>query len=103
METEETCKILLEKGNTQKMKCYKFFQTDFKRVLAVHEHTDHKSVSSITDVATGMKLCNINKEISKVTAEDINEAMNTFIRHFSMEGILQRFEELDNNLVATAK
>jgi hypothetical protein len=102
METTETCKILLEKGNTQKVKCYKFFQTDFNRELAVHEHADHKSLSSISDVATGMRLCGINKEISKVTADDIDNAVNAFIRHFSMDGILHRFEELDNNLVATA-
>ena len=103
METTETCKILLEKGNTQRVKCYKFFQTDFNRELAVHEHADHKTLSSISDVTTGMRLCGIPKEIKKVTVEDINEAMNMFIRHFTMDGILKRFEELDKNLVQTEK
>ena len=103
METTETCKILLDKGVTQKVKCYKFFQTDIGRELAVHEHADHKSLTSITDTITGMRLCGINKEVKKVTVEDINQAINTFIRHFSLDGISVRFQELDKNLVITNK
>ena len=104
METNDTCKILLDKGNTQKVKCYKFYQTDFKRELAVHEHADYKTLSAITDVKTGMKLCTISKEIKKVTAADIDEAITTFTKHFTLDGILYRFKELDErNLVATAK
>ena len=103
METTENCKILLEKGITQKVKCYKFFQTDFNRELAVHEHSDYKTLSSITDVKSGLKLCSIQKEIKKVTPTDIDEALNTFIRHFTLDGILTRFQELDNNLVSSAK
>lgn len=103
MEITETCKVLLDKGATQKVKCYKFFQTDFERELAVHENVDHKTLATITDVITGMKLCNINKEIKKVTAEDINEAVSTFIKHFTLDGILTRFNELDTNLVSKDK
>ena len=99
MELTENCKVLLDKGNTQKVKCYKFFQTDFNRELAVHEHVDHKTLSTITDVKTGMRLCGINKEVKKVTAEDIDQAITMFIKHFSLDGILKRFEELDKNLV----
>lgn len=103
MEITETCKILLEKGNTQKVKCYKFYQTDFNRELAVHEHADYKTSSAITDIKTGLKLCSIQKEISKVTPADIDSAVNTFIRHFTLDGILTRFQELDNNLVQAQK
>ena len=99
MELTENCKILLDKGTTQKVKCYKFCQTDFNRELAVHEHADHKTLSTISDVATGMRLCGIGKEIKKVTAEDIDQAIIAFTRHFTLEGILKRFEELDKNLV----
>jgi hypothetical protein len=95
MDTNETCKILLDKNNTQRVKCYKFFQTDFERELAVHEHVDHKNMSAITDVKTGMKLCNIPQEIKKVTVADINEAISTFTKHFTLDGILYRFKELD--------
>ena len=102
METTENCKVLLEKGTIQKVKCYKFFQTDFNRELAVHEHVDHKTLSTITDVVTGMRLCGINKEIKKVTPEDINQAIETFTKHFTLDGILHRFEELDKNLVSTS-
>ena len=103
METTENCKILLDKGNTQKVKCYKFFQTDFNRELAVHEHSDYKTLSTITDVKSGLKLCSIQKEIKKVTATDVDEALNTFMRHFTLDGILTRFKEIDENLVSNAK
>ena len=103
METNDTCKILLDKGLTQKVKCYKFYQKDFDRELAVHEHSDYKTLSSITDVKTGMKLCTVDKEIKKVTPADIDEAMSTFTKHFTLEGILQRFKEMDDNLVQSAK
>ena len=95
MELTDNCKILLDKGNTQKVRCYKFFQTDFNRELAVHEHSDYKTLSAITDINSGMKLCTIQKDIKKITPADIDEAMNSFIKHFTLDGILTRFKELD--------
>ena len=99
METKETCRILLDKGNTQKVKCYKFFQTDFNRELAIHEDIDHKSVTSITDILTGMRLCKIQKEVSKVTEQDIDLQINEFIKHFTLEGIINEFKKLDEKKV----
>ena len=103
MELTDTCKILLDKGTVQKVKCYKFLQTDFNRELAIHENFDHKTLTTITDIASGMRLCGINKDAKKVTVTDINEALSTFIKHFSLDGIMKRFEELDKNLAETAK
>ena len=94
MELKETCKITLDKG-TQKVKCYKFFQTDFERELAIHQSIDHKAITNITDVKSGMMVCKINKEVSKVTDKDVNEAVDNFIKHFTLEEILKRFKELD--------
>ena len=94
MELKETCKITLDKG-AQKVKCCKFFQTDFERELAIHQNIDHKSITNITDVKSGRIVCKINKEVSKVTDKDVNEAVDNFIKHFTLEEILKRFEELD--------
>ena len=99
METKETCKVLLDKGNKQKVKCYKFFQTDFNRELAVHENVDHKSHTSVSDVNTGLRLFGIPKEVSKITEQDIDLHMTEFIKHFTLEGITNEFKRLDEEKV----
>ena len=95
MEFKETCKILLDKGNTQKVKCYKFFQTDFQRELALHQSVDNKGKVNITDTKTGLRLCSILKELNKVTEKDIDESISNFIRHYTLEEIIKEFKKLD--------
>ena len=94
MKLEDTCKILLEKGKTQKIKCYRFFQTDMERELAVHPDIDHKGTTSITDTQTGLRLCSIPVEMSKVTDKDIDETLNKFIKHFTIEALKAEFTRL---------
>ena len=95
VDTKDTCKIILDKG-TQKVKCFKFKAKEFEnRELAVHTDVDHKTFSTITDIASGLRLCSIQKEISKVTDLDIHTALDTFIRHYTLEEVLKRFKELD--------
>lgn len=96
MDLTETCKILLDKGNTQKVKCYKFLQTDFGRELAVHADAEKKNtLTSITDIKTGLRLCSIPKEVSKVNATDIDLSINDFIKHYTFEIIQEEFKRLD--------
>ena len=100
MKLEDTCKITLEKGKTQKVKCYKFFQTNIERELAVHPNIDHKGITNITDVITGYCVCKIQEDISKVKPEQITEALDKFVKHFTLEEIkaeFKRIEEKDNN------
>ena len=95
VDTKDTCKIILDKG-TQKVKCFKFKAKGLKnRELAVHTDVDHKTFSTITDIASGLRLCSIQKEISRVTDSDIHIALDTFIRHYTLEEVLKRFKELD--------
>ncbi len=96
MDTKDNCKVLLTNGKTQKIKGYKFFQTDIARELVVHEDVEDKKYSSITDVETGYRLCQLSKDIKKVTETDINETLNKFVRHYTIEGIKDKFKEKDN-------
>ena len=98
MELNETLKITLENGKTQKAKCYKFFQTDMNRELAVHAEVNSKNSSKISDVNTGLGVVTIPKEISKVKDEDVNEALNNFIKHFTLEEIGKEFAKWEKNL-----
>lgn len=95
MKLEDTCKIKLEKNKTQKVKCYIFFQTEMERELAVHPNIDNKGVTNITDVKTGYCVCKINEECSKVKEDHIAEALDKFIKHFTLEGIREEFKRLE--------
>ena len=99
MELKDTCKILLDKGN-KKVMCYKFKHRKIGRELAVHEHADYKNVSTITDVITGCRFCDILKEIRRVTKDDIKEALDNFIKHYTLEEIkktcIMKEEQLGN-------
>ena len=86
MELKDICKVTLDKGN-KKVMCYKFKHRQIGRELAVHEHVDCKSFTTITDVVTGMRLCDIQKEINKVTKEDIKEALERLIKHYTLEEV----------------
>ena len=86
LKLKDICKLTLDKG-TKKVMCYKFKHRQIGRELAVHEHVDYKNFSTITDVVTGMRLCDIKKEISKVTKEDIKEALEKLIKHYTLEEV----------------
>lgn len=95
IDLKDTCKLTLDKGS-QRTKCFKFKVKELNnRELAAHQHVDYKGFSSITDVASGLKLCTVQKDISKITQDDIKEAVNTFIRHYTLEEVLKRLKELD--------
>ena len=97
METKQSCKVLLKNNKKQKVKCYKFFQKDIEREIAVHEDVENKNVTSITDVLTGLRLKQIHKEIRKVTEAEIEETLIKFIGHYTIDSIKSKFQELDKD------
>ena len=96
MDIKDNCKVLLTNNKLQKVKCYKFLHEELGRELAVHEDVENKNITSITDVLTGFRLCYIHKEINKVKDEDIDQTLNQFIRHYTIEDIKKKFKEIEN-------
>lgn len=94
METKENCRILLDKA-TQKVKCYRFKSKELKRELALHEDSDDKNKSSVTDIITGCRLFGINKKVKDVKDIDIKENLIKFINHYTIDAINSKFSELD--------
>lgn len=94
METKDNCTILLEKM-TQKVRCFKFKSSVLDRELALHEDTEDKHKSSITDVKTGNRLLTINNRVKDVKEVDIQNELQKFINHYSIDCIKNRLEELD--------
>ena len=95
METKDNCKILLERA-TQKIRCFRFKCKDLNRELALHEDTEDKNKSSITDIKTGNRLLTINKKVKDIKDIDIQEELQRFINHYTKDLIQSRFEELDS-------
>lgn len=95
MELKQSCKVLLDNNKLQKVSCMLFDEEQMQRQLALHEDIDCKGKSSLTDVKTGLRLLGISKEATKVKPEDIEEAIDTFIKHFTIEEIQNKFSELD--------
>lgn len=98
MKLSDTCTIVLDRGkNKKKIKCYKVFATDLERYIAIHPDIDHKDKrTSITDAETGLKLLDIEKPITEVKQEEIDESINNFIKHYTLDAIKARAEELQN-------
>ena len=96
MDLKDSCKILLDKGNKQKIKCYKFVHKGLKRDLAVHPDIDHKSKTNITDIITGLRLCGLQKEFSKVTEADIKDTLNIFFKRYTIEETIAELERIEN-------
>lgn len=94
IELKDNFKIILDKG-TQKVSCRKFNYKPFNRVLALHTNVDSKNISAVSDFTTGLKLCDVKQEISRVKEEDIKQALHIFTNHYGLEEILKRFKELD--------
>ena len=96
LKLNDNCTIAIHKSkNKKKIKCYKVFATDLNRYIAIHPNIDSKDkLTSITDVETGLKLLDIQKPIDEIKTEEIDESINNFIRHYTMEAIQLRLEEL---------
>ena len=95
MKIEESLKVLTDKGTKQKIGCYKFYQTEMNRELAVHPNIDLKDRTSVSDVSTGLKLFDLHKVFEKVGSSDIDEKMTWFINHYTLEEILEEFKKYE--------
>lgn len=98
MEFKDNGEIAVEKGGTKKVKCFKFTCKPIKRQLMVHEDTDKKGTTSISDVITGYRLFSLPVISQKVTPTHIKEALKKFVSHYTVEGIAAEFKRIENLL-----
>ena len=94
MDLKDNCVILLEKA-TQRVKCYKFKDHTINRELALHEDSEDKNKSSVTDIKTGCRLFTLHTKVKDVKESDIKEGLNKFINHYTVDAILSKVAELD--------
>lgn len=94
MKLIETAYLTVGK-NKKKVKCNFLWNTQFNRRLAVHEDIDNKKETTVSDVETGRRLFSIKTSIENVKEEEIAEGLESFIKHYTLDLILERFKELD--------
>ena len=92
MELKDNCTILLERA-TQKVKCFKFKSKELDRDLALHENTENKMISDVSDVVTGLRMFSIPVRIKDVKEQHISEWLDKFIKHYTPEVILAKCKE----------
>lgn len=97
MDLKDTCKVLLSKGSKQKVKCSIFYNKELERELAVHEDVDNKKRSSVTDVITGLRMFGLDKPADKVKMEELNERLDIFLKHFTVEETKKEFKRLETD------
>ena len=102
MELKDICKVILDKGS-KKVMCYKFKHRQIGREIAVHEHTEYKNFTTITDFATGCRLCDIRKEVKHVTKDDIKEALDKLIKHYTLEEVKRSCKIKEEQLKGISK
>lgn len=98
MEFKDNGEITVEKGKTKKVKCFKFTCKPIKRQLMVHEDTDQKGTTSVSDVITGYRLLSLPIVSQKITPAHIKEALKKFVSHYTVEGIATEFKRIENLL-----
>ena len=96
METKELGIITVDKMMKQKIKCRKFYCTDIKRTLMIHEDIENKNYTSVSDDKTGFKLFSIPQKLSLVKENQISERLAQFIKHFELPAIAEEFKRIEN-------
>lgn len=95
METKDIGTVTLDKG-TKKVKCFKFYNKEIERTLMVHADVDKPIHVSVSDEKTGFRLFGLDVSIDKVKMEQIEERLDTFIKHFTIPLIDAEFKRIEN-------
>jgi hypothetical protein len=96
MEFTDNSEIKLDTGKKQKVKCYTYKCKQLGRDLIIHENVDNKNHTSVSDKITGYRLFGLNIKPDKVKLTDLDEPLDRFIRHFTLEEIHKEFERIEN-------
>lgn len=94
MELKDTSFVIVD-GKQQKIKCYTYHCKEFDRDLIIHENTDNKNHTSVSDKITGYRLFGLPIKPDKVKLEDLKEPLDKFIKHFTMEAIIIEFARIE--------
>lgn len=98
MELNETGTIDISKHHKLKVKCFKYYEESLKRNLIIHEDIDSKGCSSVSDEITGYKLFSMSYPISSLKEVQVQERMQKFIRHFTLEEIEKAFKRAEKEI-----
>ena len=96
MELKDDSFVVVDGNKQQKVKCYTFHCKELDRDLIIHENTDNKNLTSVSDKKTGYRLFGLNMKPDKVKLTDLEEPLERFIKHFTMEAIEIEFKRIEN-------
>ena len=85
----------IDKGNYKKVKGNSFFCNQLKRELIIHTDLDNSNFTSISDVNTGYRLFGFPHKIENVTENQINQKINDYIKHYTIDLINKEFQKIE--------
>ena len=87
--------ITIDKTKKKKVKCFKYDCKPLNRQLIIHEDIDHTGVTNLSDLATGYKLFGLSIAPDKVKIADIEEKLEKYISHFTVDGIKEELSKVE--------
>lgn len=103
MDFKEDGTITIDKVKKKKVKCYKFHCKPLDRFLMVHEDLENKEHTTISDFSTGYKLFKVQTKPNKITPEELKDKLEKYINHFTVEGIQEEINRLQNQELELVK
>ena len=95
MEYTKESFITIDKTKKKKVKCFKYDCKPINRELIIHADIDNKNLTNISDLITGYKLVSISISPDKIKLQDIEEKLEKFINHFTVDTILEEFKRIE--------
>lgn len=95
MEYKEDGLITVDKVKKKKVKCFKYNCKPLKRELIIHADIDNKGLTNTSDLKTGYKLFSIPIDPEKIKLENIEEKLEKYISHFTVESIVEELSKIE--------
>lgn len=95
MEFKDEGNISIKKGSKKKIKCHKVFCKPLNREVMIHENTDDKKQTTVSDFITGYRMFDIPIEPIYVEPSHVKEGFKNFVKHYTIEGIEEEFKRIE--------
>ena len=95
IEYKEDGIITIDKTKKKKVKCFNYHYKPLNRKLIIHSDIDNKGITNLSDAITGYKLFSIPIQSDKIKLNDIEEKLEKYVAHFTVEGIAEEFTRIE--------
>ena len=96
MDFKEDGIVTVDKIKKKRVKCYRFHCKPLNRYLMLHIDLDNNDCTTLSDFSTGYRLFKLQTKADKITPDEIKNKLEQYINHFTVEGIEEEINRLQN-------